>query len=142
MKRNGAAMMIIVVMLIMLSAVFCVREGYCGGPPPGTTSSKIVSSKLASGAVLKFTRLAIMDPGANNIEAVSFLIPAGWKAEGGIQWLPDYFILANLLMKITDPRTGAAIEFLPSRYFTWLPTVSMPQGANYLAALSGLQSRM
>jgi len=28
---------------------------------------------------LKFTRLSVKDPGINNIEAVSFLIPAGWK---------------------------------------------------------------
>jgi hypothetical protein len=62
---------------------------------------------------LRFTRLSVKDPGINNIEAISFLIPAGWKAEGGVQWFPDYSILANLLMRISDPQTGATIEFLP-----------------------------
>jgi hypothetical protein len=39
---------------------------------------------------LKFTRLSVEDPGINNIiEAISFLIPAGWKAEGGVQWFPS-----------------------------------------------------
>jgi hypothetical protein len=70
----------------------------------------------------------------NNIEAVSFLIPAGWHTHGGVQWFPDYSILANLLMKITDPQTGAQIEFLPLQNFTWLNqmVVAMRPGTNYL----------
>jgi hypothetical protein len=39
---------------------------------------------------LKFTRLSVKDPGINNIEAVSFLIPAGWKVEGGMKWFLVY----------------------------------------------------
>jgi len=86
---------------------------------------------------LKFTRLGVKDPGINNIEAVSFLIPAGWKVEGGIKWFPEYSILANLLMRISDPQTGGAIEFLPVQNFTWLTQmvgalgllVPRPQGA-------------
>jgi hypothetical protein len=83
---------------------------------------------------LKFTRLSVKDPGINNIEAVSFLIPSGWKAEGGVQWFPDYSILANLLMRISDPQTGAAIEFLPVQNFTWLTQMVVPMqpGTNYL----------
>jgi hypothetical protein len=87
----------------------------------------------ASG-LLKFTRLSVKDPGMNNIEAISFLIPAGWKAEGGVQWFTDYSILANLLMHITDPQTGATIEFLPLQNFTWLRQMVVPMapGTNYL----------
>ena len=83
---------------------------------------------------MRFTRLGVKDPGINNIEAVSFLIPAGWKADGGMQWFPDYSILANLLMKVTDPQTGATIEFLPIQNFTWLTQMVVPMqpGTNYL----------
>jgi hypothetical protein len=83
---------------------------------------------------LRFTRLSVKDPGINNIEAISFLIPAGWKSEGGVQWFPNYSILANLLMRITDPRTGAEIEFLPIQNFTWLTQAAVPMqpGTNYL----------
>ncbi len=38
---------------------------------------------------MKCTRLSVKDPGINNIEAISFLIPAGWKSEGGVQWFPE-----------------------------------------------------
>ena len=88
------------------------------------------------GAAAKFTRLSVKDPGAHNIEAVSLLIPAGWKAEGGVQWLPDHLILANLLLRITDPQTGSAIEFLPGQYFGWPPMgPHQPQGGNYMGSI-------
>ena len=96
--------------------------------------SKPLATSTASGPGLRFTRLSVKDPGINNIEAVSFLIPAGWKAEGGVQWFPDFSVLANLLMKVTDSQTGATIEFLPIQNFTWLTQMVVPMnpGTNYL----------
>lgn len=103
----------------------------------GKAGSKPSPGKGTTGVAMKFTRLSVKDPGAGNMEAVSFLIPAGWKAEGGVKWFPNHAIQANLLMKINDPRTGAGIEFLPAQYFSWpaAMTVSMPQGANYLGSI-------
>ena len=97
-------------------------------------SSQRTQTPLTSSTGMKFTRLSVKDPGINNIEAVSFLIPAGWKAEGGVQWFPDYSVLANLLMKVTDPQTGATIEFLPIQNFTWLTKMVVPMkpGTNYM----------
>ncbi|MGE5257199.1 MAG: hypothetical protein ACM3KE_11040 [Hyphomicrobiales bacterium] len=110
------------IVLIMLMASTPGRGSAVAAPSTSTQNS------------LKFTRLSVKDPGINNIEAVSFLIPAGWKADGGVQWFPDYSILANLLMRISDPQTGATIEFLPIQNFTWLTqmVVPMPPGTNYL----------
>jgi hypothetical protein len=87
--------------------------------------------------VVKFTRLSVKDPGINNIECVSMLIPAGWTTEGGVQWFPDYAILANLLMRITDPQSGAMIEFLPIQHFTHIanPVVPMQPGQNYMGMI-------
>ncbi|MEW6490563.1 MAG: hypothetical protein AB1578_21955, partial [Thermodesulfobacteriota bacterium] len=83
---------------------------------------------------LRFSRLSVTDPGMNGIEAVSLLVPAGWKAEGGVQWFPEFSIQANLLMTVSDPATGAAVEFLPVQNFTYLThmVVPMPRGTNYL----------
>jgi len=83
---------------------------------------------------LKFEKISVKDPGINNTEAVSFLIPAGWKTEGGVQWFHDYSILANLLMRVSDPQTGAAIEFLPMQNFTLIdnPVMPMQRGQNYM----------
>ncbi len=92
------------------------------------------SGSPAAQHVMKYVRTSVKDPGINNIEAVSFLIPAGWKTEGGIRWYPNNSILACLELSITDPETGATIQVLPSQNFTWLtqPIVSMPPGSNYL----------
>jgi hypothetical protein len=97
--------------------------------------SRSSSAKTPSGETMRFTRLTVKDPGAGNIEACNFLIPAGWKAEGGVRWYTNEYILARLLMTITDPGTGAAIEFLPSQYFQWHPGRSMPQGGNYMGCI-------
>jgi hypothetical protein len=111
--------------LIVLFLLIAIPYG-CG--------SAIAAPSASAQDSLRFTRLSVKDPGINNIEAVSILIPAGWKAEGGVQWFPDYSILANLLMRISDPQTGAAIEFLPIQNFTWLTqmVVQMQPGTNYL----------
>jgi hypothetical protein len=89
------------------------------------------------GGTVKFTRLSVKDPGINNIEAVSFLIPEGWQTQGGIQWLHDYSILANLLMTITDPQTGGQIQFLPIQNLTWAerPVMPMEEGSNYMGSI-------
>jgi hypothetical protein len=86
---------------------------------------------------MKFTRVSVKDPGINNIEAVSFLAPVGWKVEGGVQWFHDYSILANLLMRVSDPQSGAAIEFLPMQNFTYIdqPVMPMQRGQNYMGCI-------
>ncbi len=105
-------------------------------PRPAPPAQNAPQPQAPQGS-MKFTHISVKDPGINNIEAVSFLIPAGWKTEGGVQWFPNYSILANLLMSITDPQTHAAIEFLPLQNFTWLTRmiVPMPPGTNYLGSI-------
>jgi len=101
-------------------------------PPQSEPEPK--PATVARPGTLAFRRVSVQDPGINNIEALSLLIPSGWTTKGGIQWFPDYSILANLLMTITDPDTGAQIEFLPVQNFTWLQhmVVPMQPGTNYL----------
>jgi hypothetical protein len=130
------------------STHLCQRQGAGGqeGPrnplargkepktPSGPSNESPDSQTISRAGAMRFTRLSVKDPGINNIEAVSFLIPAGWRAEGGVQWFPDFSVQANLLMKITDPQTGAAVEFLPVQNFTWLTQMVVPMnpGTNYM----------
>lgn len=96
-------------------------------------SAGLVQAAEPAGS-LRFSRLSVTDPGMNGIEAVSMLVPAGWRAQGGIQWFPEFSVQANLLLTVSDPATGAAVEFLPVQNFTYLThmLVPMPRGANYL----------
>ena len=109
--------------LFLILAFGCCLSGAAAAQQQGKSAS-----------AMRFTRLSVKDPGMNNIEAASFLIPAGWKVDGGVQWFPNHSILANLLMRVTDPQTRAEIEFLPIQNFTWLTqmVVPMPPGTNYL----------
>lgn len=102
--------------------------------PPHRDAEAAADDAPPPAGVMKFTRVGIRDPGINNIEAISFLIPAGWKTEGGVQWFHDYSVLANLLMKITDPQSGAQIQYLPIQNFTFLsnPVMPMQNGTNYM----------
>jgi hypothetical protein len=114
------------------------------GTPPRTltvkrsaliTAPRAAKATAAGGqAQMKFSRVAVRDPGIDNIEAVSFLVPSTWKTDGGIHWFPQHSILANLLLRVTDPDTGAVIEFLPLQNFTWLTEMVVPMqpGTNYL----------
>ena len=110
------------------------KEAKAPAGPPSDEAPGSISQKVSAAGAMRFTRLSVKDPGINNIEAISLLIPAGWRAEGGVQWFPDFSVQANLLMKITDPQTGAAVEFLPVQNFTWLTQMVVPMspGTNYM----------
>lgn len=84
--------------------------------------------------VMKLVRFSVHDPGINNIEAVSFLVPKGWQTDAGVKWFHDYSILANLQMRITDPASGAQVQTLPIQNFIWMnrPVIQMKNGQNYM----------
>jgi hypothetical protein len=105
-----------------------------GNDAPANPIAPNQPAQVAGAGTVKFTRLSIKDPGINNIEAVSLLVPVGWKSEGGVLWFPEYSILANLQLKLTDPASGAMIQTLPVQNFTWInqPVVPMQPGQNYM----------
>ena len=63
--------------------------------------------------MILFDKVAVRDPWVNNIEGATLLVPEGWRVEGGITWMPNFSIQANLLIRVTDPQSGAAAETLP-----------------------------
>lgn len=115
------------VVVVMMTTLVAIETAGAADAPPDAAAAQPV----------KFTKLAVKDPDLNHIEAVSFLIPSDWKPQGGVQWFADYAILANLLMTVTDPKTGAAIEFLPVQKFTHLtnPVFPMAVGSNYMGQI-------
>jgi hypothetical protein len=73
---------------------------------------------------MKFDRTVIRDPAVGNLEGAALLVPEGWKLEGGFQWMPLLSMQANLLIRVTDPASGAMSELLPAHQFNW-PTQDM-----------------
>jgi hypothetical protein len=75
--------------------------------------------------MLKLDRVAVRDRAVRDIDGAHLLVPEGWRVEGGFAWMPLYSMQANLLLRVSDPRTGAAVEWLPAQQFIW-PTQPMP----------------
>lgn len=84
-----------------------------------------------------FNRVAIRDPDVNNIDGATLLLPEGWNLEGGFVWMPLFSVQANLLVRASDPQTGAAIETLPLQFYVWPMQMVVPMqiGTNYLGSV-------
>ncbi|HEX7998542.1 MAG TPA: hypothetical protein VF528_09140 [Pyrinomonadaceae bacterium] len=84
-----------------------------------------------------FKRVAIRDPDVNNIEGATLLLPEGWNLEGGFVWMPLFSVQANLLVRASDPQTGAAVETLPLQFYVWPMQMVVPMqiGTNYLGSV-------
>jgi len=87
---------------------------------------------------MKFNKETILDPEVINIEGATMLLPEGWKREGGFVWMPEFSTQANLLMRVSDPNTGASGQTLLTQNFVWTPPSSfssMQPGSNYLGSM-------
>ncbi|MEA2621217.1 MAG: hypothetical protein QOH61_127 [Chloroflexota bacterium] len=83
---------------------------------------------------VRFSRQAVQDPAAGNVDALVFLLPDGWQAQAGVQWLPAWERLAFLQTTVFDPSTGITIDWLPIQDFIWFDPpagLSAPIGGNY-----------
>jgi hypothetical protein len=85
----------------------------------------------------RFLPQTLRDTAANDIVAVTFLLPPGWQQQGRIAWLPEFSVLANLQLKLSDPASGTVVEWLPTQHFSYtdqLPGLIQP-GANWMGAI-------
>jgi hypothetical protein len=81
-----------------------------------------------------FTPQVIRDPAAENVDALVFLLPDGWQAQGDVLWLPEWERLTFLRTTISDPFSGVTIDWLPIQDFIWFEPpagLSAPIGGNY-----------
>ncbi|MGN6367051.1 MAG: hypothetical protein ACTHN5_02200 [Phycisphaerae bacterium] len=88
------------------------------------------SIRAEDAGTLKFSPVVVHDPMINNVEAVRFLAPSGWKVEGGVVWHQETWLLASLQMRISDPASRASITIEPSDTFTWSQGALMVSGGN------------
>lgn len=68
-------------------------------------------------------------------EACSFLAPADWKVQGGIQWRLHPAMPAGLACRIYDPRGLTAVECFPALPYSWgshLAATGFRIGSTYL----------
>ncbi len=84
-----------------------------------------------------FNKVEIRDPAVNNIVGATVLVPDDWRLDGGFVWMPLFSMQANLLVRVSDPHTGAGVETLPSQQFCWplQPMPMMQPGANWMGSV-------
>lgn len=105
--------------------------------PPARSRSRASRSRgllLAVGALLilsstalaqtpdgtwRFQRTAFRDPAAEDQEAIVMLLPEGWTAQGGVQWLLQWSRTAFLWTHVEDPATGITMDWLPIQDFMY-----------------------
>lgn len=106
------------------------------GPAPSGEPPPPSAARAAPGA-LKLHVWTLRDPAANNCLAFSCLLPEGWQAQGHIQWMHEFSVLANLVLHASDPSSGAMIEWLPTQHFSYtdqMPGLLRP-GQNWMGAI-------
>lgn len=84
--------------------------------------------------MLRFQPMVFHDPMAGGIPAVAVLVPQGWQAHGGIEWLPAWSRVAQVHTYVTDPASGIAIAWLPIQDFIHFQPpegLDVPIGGNY-----------
>ncbi len=107
--------------------------------PPSAPPAHPVQPPIAVAVkgTMRFTQQTITDPAANNVAAVTFLLPRGWQFQGEIVWLHQFSVLANLRLRLWDTNSSTTIEWLPTQHFSYtdqLPGLLQP-GANWLGAI-------
>jgi hypothetical protein len=127
---RGAAAAIVVALLV----------GACGAPrgPVGPGFSLLpgvatLPPQALADAIL-FDPWHITDPFAGGKVAVTYLVPTGWQSSGQVVWLPQWERLADLQTIVSDPASGATIEWLPIQDFIFgqAPVgLEPPIGSNY-----------
>ena len=105
-------------------------------PPAGSVQKPPAIAAAAKGT-MRFTQQTIKDPAANDVSAVTFLLPQGWQFDGHIVWLHQFSVLANLRLRLWDTNTSTTIEWLPTQHFSYtdqLPGLLQP-GANWMGGV-------
>jgi hypothetical protein len=83
---------------------------------------------------LVFDPYVVVDPMAGGVPALAVLVPQGWQANAGVQWLPEWIRAAFLQTQVFDPATGIQIDWLPIQDFMYFPPpggFQVPVGGNY-----------
>jgi len=81
--------------------------------------------------VQKFHQVSLKDPAVKQIEALRFLVPDGWTAEGKIDWYPTMMQTTQIQLRIADAKSKVSIQFLPGQNFTsFVPPMPVADWSN------------
>jgi hypothetical protein len=116
-------------------------NGFAGGTPAQSQyspsaqpyqQSQPTAAQPAAGAPGKMlgleTAKLMDDPSYIGGEVWHFLVPAGWKTEGGVRWDLSATYPATTQMRVFDPNSAEGFELNPMLMFTWSLNQNSPLG--------------
>lgn len=99
-----------------------------------TAACLLTAAAAAQAQPLVLEKHTVRDPMVNNIEAVKFLKPKGWKVEGGVKWYPNLSHQTCFEVKVSNPDGAEQFETFPFALGAWItnPIMPMQRGSNYM----------
>jgi hypothetical protein len=120
------------------AALVAVLAAACSGGPKGPVGpvgpGGATLPPQAIGNAVLFDPWQITDPFSGGVAAVTYLVPTGWQSSGQVVWMPAWQRLVDLQTIVSDPVSGAAVEWLPIQDFIFgqAPAgLEPPIGGNY-----------
>ncbi|MEM8873296.1 MAG: hypothetical protein AAGD32_03460 [Planctomycetota bacterium] len=94
-------------------------HGQGGGNPldNGGHGNNLGNTPAPAGFVA-FNPHTLKDPGMDNMDAFTMLVPDGWRVNGGVRWKPTEIEFAQLVLSMVGPR-GEEVALLPSQMYEY-----------------------
>ena len=86
-------------------------------PAPNQSAKATESAGSGSAKIVRFRPFVVRDPQINNLEALRLLVPEDWGVQGGVLWRHDRAILATAVLRVHNPKSFEAVNFLPLEQF-------------------------
>jgi hypothetical protein len=114
--------------LLLCALIAIALSVSAAAAPAGSESGK-------PAGVVRLRPFVVRDPQLNNMEALSLLVPADWRVQGGVLWRHDRAILATAVLKVSNPNGADELNFLPIEQFAQSnPGWGFGIGSNYLGS--------
>jgi hypothetical protein len=105
-----------------------------------TSSQKLQAGTEVNTNIFRFKNLTYVDRQGTGIEAFSFLMPASWKFEGGMQWILDNPAMPSVTaFKVYNPEGNEQFEVFPNHCYFWSNNQQLlkmfPPGSKYFGSI-------
>ncbi|MEM6855663.1 MAG: hypothetical protein AAF593_14745 [Planctomycetota bacterium] len=96
------------------------NAGNSGNPldPAGGQGGQQPPAQNTPAGFVSFNPYTLKDPGMDNMDAFTMLVPEGWRVNGGVRWRPTEIEFAPLIMSMVGPRSEE-VAFLPPQAYAY-----------------------
>lgn len=117
-------------MMLLAAVIFSCRFA---------SSQQLSAGHEADADILRYKKFTYLDQKGTGIEAFSFLMPADWKFEGGMQWILDNPAMPSVTaFRVYNPVGKEQFEVFPNHCYFWTNNQQQllitPPGSRYFGS--------